>query len=156
VVHVLDASRAVGVASRLLNPELRGPFLEELAGDYSRLRTQHGQRKSAALLPIVVARRRATPIDWTLARPPKPSFTGVHVLATDGFPLDASDASSLPSSPLSLAELVPFIDWSPFFHTWELRGRYPDLLSNPEAKKLHDDALKLLDEIVERRLLAGR
>ena len=153
VVHVLDASRAVGVASKLLNPELRIPFLGTLAEDYAKLRTQHAERKSVALLPLAEARRRATPISWNQAPPAKPCFTGVRVLASD---VSASAAPVAEVTPIALSDLVPYIDWSPFFHTWELRGRYPDILANPEARKLYDDARRLLDEIVEHRWLAAR
>jgi len=156
VVHVLDASRAVGVASRLLNPELRAPFLESLAADYSKLRLQHAERKSAVLLPLAEARRRRPVIEWNDEAPPKPCFTGVRVVASDLSAPDLSNAPSAPASALSLAELVPYIDWTPFFHTWELRGRYPDILAHPEARKLHEDALKLLDTIVEQRWLVAR
>jgi len=154
VIHVLDASRAVGVASKLLSDELRPPFLEGLAGDYAQLRLQHAQKRSAALLPLAEARRRATPIDWTLSAPPRPSFSGIRVLASEGPAPEAPAAGSPPV--LTLPDLVPYIDWSPFFHTWELRGRYPEILANPEAKKLHQDALELLAEMVEGRGLVAR
>src|SRR5205085_11792244 len=95
--------------------------------------------------------KRRTPIQWNPADLAKPAFTGVRVLSS------ATD-SSLPNqaSRISLTDLVPFIDWSPFFHTWELRGRYPAILENAEAKKLFQDAQELLNQIVSQRLLAAR
>src|SRR5205823_4078442 len=80
-----------------------------------------------------------TAIKWNAADICKPSFTGIRVL--DKFPLE---------------ELVPFIDWSPFFHTWELRGRYPAILDNPKAKELFEDAQALLSDLVDRQLLTAR
>jgi 5-methyltetrahydrofolate--homocysteine methyltransferase len=139
VVHVLDASRAVGVVGSLLSDDLRPAFLETLKGDYAKLREQHGERKGKPLLSISQARERSTPIEWKASDLPQPAFTGPKVL--DNVPL---------------AELVPFIDWSPFFHTWELRGRFPSILDNAEAKKLYEDAQRLLQEIVEGNLLRAR
>ena len=83
---------------------------------------------------------------------PKPEFTGVRVLSSD--PPDSR--VTLRPHAITLSDLVPFIDWSPFFHTWELRGRYPAILENPEARKLFDDAQRLLDEISAKRLLTAR
>src|SRR5205085_6971432 len=80
-----------------------------------------------------------------------PEFTGIRVLASNGDGTLTSHASRI-----TLADLVPFIDWSPFFHTWELRGRYPAILENSEARKLFDDAQGLLNQIVSQRLLAAR
>jgi len=147
VVHVLDASRAAGVASKLMSPTLREPFLEEVAADYVRLREQHGERKSVSLLTIQEARARRPVFPPGEGAPAKPEFVGVRCLRTD------PDADGIQ---ISLADLVPCIDWSPFFHTWELRGRYPEILANAEARKLHEDALKLLAEIVSGRLLEAR
>ncbi|MDB6020117.1 MAG: metH [Pedosphaera sp.] len=140
VVHVLDASRAVGVVGQLINPQFKPAFVEKLLADHDKLRKQHlAQRDSKPLLRIAQARERRTPIDWKPADLPKPAFTGTQVL--ENFPL---------------AELVPFIDWSPFFHTWELRGRYPDILSDPKSKELFDDAQKLLQRIVNEKLFTAR
>ncbi len=140
VVHVLDASRAVGVVGQLLNPDLQPAFVQANRTEQQRLRTEHAAQKDGKpLLSLARARERRTPIVWRAEDLPHPTFTGVRVL--DPFPL---------------AELVPFIDWSPFFHTWELRGRYPDILSDPKAAELFADAQKLLTRIVAENLLTAR
>ena len=140
VVHVLDASRAVGVVNSLMNPALKPVFIEKNLTDQDRLRREHlAQRDTKPLLNIAQARARRTLIAWQAGDIAKPAFTGVRVL--ENFPL---------------AELVPFIDWSPFFHTWELRGRYPAILDDPKAKELFQDAQKLLQRIVAEKLLTAR
>src|SRR5207249_4642748 len=112
VVHVLDASRAVGVVGSLLSAQQKPRFLEKIRSEQDQLRQRHlGQKQKTPLLAIDEARRRRTPIEWKGEDIAVPSFTGVRVL--DDSPLE---------------QLVPFIDWSPFFHTWELRGRYPAIL----------------------------
>ncbi len=140
VVHVLDASRAVGVVSHLLSKELKPAFVQQLREDYARARAQHaGQQQK--LLPLTVARARAPRLSFDDL--PLPEFTGVRVIAD-----------------LPLATLRELIDWSPFFHTWELRGRYPSILEHPkhgeEATKLFADAQKLLDRIIAEKLLRAR
>src|SRR5262249_10322070 len=96
-----------------------------------------------------------------------PEFLGVRVLSSDraktpkpgivpAGPTHSPNPDSVIPLPVSLAELVPFIDWSPFFHTWELRGRYPAILEKPEAKKLFDDAQQLLAEIVREKSFTAR
>ncbi|MBI3850790.1 MAG: methionine synthase [Verrucomicrobia bacterium] len=152
VVHVLDASRAVGVVGKLINPQLKPAFVQTLRTDYEKLRQQHaGQRTK--LISIEEARQRAPKLDYSDL--PKPEFIGVRALSTD-------DASRLTphASRIALSDLVPFIDWSPFFHTWELRGRYPAILSHEkhgeEARKLFADAQKLLDAIVSNKSLTAR
>jgi 5-methyltetrahydrofolate--homocysteine methyltransferase len=140
VVHVLDASRAVGVVSSLINPDLKPAFLEKNLAEQERLRREHAaQREAKPLLSIARARERRTPIDWAAADLPKPAFTGARAL--EDFPLE---------------EIVPFIDWSPFFHTWELRGRYPAILDDPKARELFEDAQKLLKRIVREKLFKAR
>ena len=140
VVHVLDASRAVGVVGQLLNPELKPAFIAQNREEQGQLRRQHeSQRDLRPLLPLARARERRTPIVWHAADLARPSFTGVRVL--DPFPL---------------GEIVPFIDWSPFFHTWELRGRYPAILEDPKAAELFADAQTLLERIVAENLLTAR
>ncbi len=150
VVHVLDASRAVTVSGTMLNPKTRGPFLEQLKADYEKLRAQQANQRSAPLLPLEEARKRRTPIDWSNARIPQPGFTGCRVLTSE------PKAMAGEAQRISLADLVPLIDWSPFFHTWELRGRYPGILENTEARKLFDDAQALLGKIVDNNLLVAR
>jgi 5-methyltetrahydrofolate--homocysteine methyltransferase len=152
VVHVLDASRAVGVVGRLINPALKPAFAQGLRAEYDKLSQQHAGQKAKPLLSIEEARRRRTPITWNAAEIPKPAFAGLRVLASDsGSPI--ADRPSL----ITLSELVPHIDWSPFFHTWELRGRYPAIVhEQPEARKLFEDAQQLLKDIVQRNLLIAR
>ncbi|MGV3774990.1 MAG: methionine synthase, partial [Verrucomicrobiales bacterium] len=143
VVHVLDASRAVGVVSQLINPTLKPAFVQKNSEDQERLRQTHANQKSAKpLLKIEDARARRTPIDWDTTDIPKPEFTGIRVVKN--FPLE---------------KIVPFIDWSPFFHTWELRGRFPSIFDDPasgsKARELYDDAQKLLKQIVGQKLLTA-
>ncbi|MGE3310343.1 MAG: methionine synthase, partial [Limisphaerales bacterium] len=140
VVHVLDASRAVPVVSTLLSDADRPGFEASLASDYERLRAQHGNQRQA-LLSIAEARARAPKLAFEAL--PQPRFIGNRVL-----------------DDVSVADLVPFIDWSPFFHTWELRGVYPAILDHPkhgeEARKLFADAQALLGRIASERLLQPR
>ena len=139
VVHVLDASRAVGVVSSLMSPDQKATFAEGVRLDQEQVRSAHQDRGPRVLLALEQARSRRPPIAWSVGDIPVPAFTGVRVL--DRLPLD---------------QIVPFIDWSPFFHTWELRGRYPQILAEPRAKELFDDAQQLLQEIVGRALLTAR
>jgi 5-methyltetrahydrofolate--homocysteine methyltransferase len=157
VIHVLDASRAVGVVGSLLNPRLKPPFVANARAEYDKLRAQHADQKVKPLLTIEEARKRRTPIDWKASDLAKPAFTGIRVLATDHQSPIANRQSLIANyeAPISLSDLVPFIDWSPFFHTWELRGRYPAILEKPEAKKLFEEAQELLNDIVSRKLLAA-
>jgi 5-methyltetrahydrofolate--homocysteine methyltransferase len=126
--------------------------------EYDKLRAQHADQKAKPLLPLEEARKRRTPIDWKASDLPKPAFTGLRVVATDHQSAIANRQSRIANSqaPISLSDLVPFIDWSPFFHTWELRGRYPAILERPEAEKLFEEAQELLNDIVSRKLLAAR
>ncbi len=144
VVHVLDASRAVGVVSSLISPELRPAFIENNRCEQALLREQHlNRQREKATLRIAEARKRRTPIEWTGYQPPKPAFLGARVF--DSVPLE---------------ELVPYIDWSPFFHTWELAGRYPAILDDPivgtEARRVFEDARALLAELVKDRSLTPK
>src|SRR5437016_5144250 len=177
-VHVLDASRAVGVVNKLVNPNSSKSFDQETRADYERLRAEHsakiGQRD---LLVIGEARANAPRIDWENYTPPKPEFLGVRVFCTDPGSAGCQPAvvGSLPPTSasrqaaetdrlaacapqqISLETLIPFIDWSPFFHTWELRGRYPAILNDAtlgkQARELFDDAQKLLAKIAEEKLI---
>jgi 5-methyltetrahydrofolate--homocysteine methyltransferase len=144
VIHVLDASRAVGVASSLLDQNARGAFATRIREEYETVRRDRGDRQEKeARHPIAEARRHALAIDWTAVEPPKPTFTGVR--SFDAYPLE---------------ELVERIDWTPFFTTWELRGHFPEILDDPKvgetATSLHQDATALLDRIVRDRLLTAR
>jgi 5-methyltetrahydrofolate--homocysteine methyltransferase len=136
VVHVLDASRAVPVASNLISAEHKPKFAAQIREEYDRVRATHSSQ-TAKLLSLEAARKNAPKLKFDdLA---KPEFTGTKTIEP------------------ALAELVPFIDWSPFFHTWELRGVYPKILQHEkhgeEARKLFADAQKLLDEIVSKKLI---
>ena len=147
-VHVLDASRAVGVVNSLLNEELKTKFDKKLREDYERLRQEHAAKtRKKKLLTLEEARALRTPIDWSIYLPPKPEFLGVRIYAPE-------------ETTITLADLVPFIDWSPFFHAWELRGRYPAIFDDPkigkQARELFDDAQELLDRIVRKNLLVPR
>jgi len=153
VVHVLDASRAVGVVGSLINPTLKGPFVQTVQTDYEKLRAQHGEQRAKPLLPLEEARRRRTPIPWRREDMAKPEFTGIRVLTSN---MQHGTCNPEHASLISLSDLVPFIDWSPFFHTWEMRGRYPAILENAEAKKLFADAQSLLEQIVKGELLSAR
>jgi 5-methyltetrahydrofolate--homocysteine methyltransferase len=154
-VHVLDASRAVGVVNSLLNAELKSAFDKKTREDYERLRREHSartQRKN--LLKLEEARANRTPIGWSNYVPPKPEFLGVRVYQTAGSAQDDTVRS------FSLRTLTEYIDWSPFFHAWELRGRYPAIFEDPKigkhARELFDDAQNLLDRIVAKNLLVAR
>jgi 5-methyltetrahydrofolate--homocysteine methyltransferase len=142
VVHVLDASRAVPVTTSLLSAEGKPAFIAQHRADYEKLRQLHaGPRHKLA--PLDVARANRTPIEWRAEDIPRPEFTGVRVLAN--FPL---------------ATLREFIDWTPFFHTWELRGVFPRILEHEKygevARKIFAEANVLLDEIVAKKLLEAR
>ena len=144
VVHVLDASRSVGVVSALLNPEQKPLFIEKTRGEYQKLREDYaGRSREKKMLTLEEARAKRTPIDWATTRIDTPTFLGRRVIE---------------SQPLE--DLVPYIDWSPFFHTWELRGRFPGIFDDPyvgkQARELYDDARRLLDEIVAKRQLTAR
>ena len=154
-VHVLDASRAVGVVNSLLNAELKSAFDKKTREDYERLRREHSartQRKN--LLTLEEARANRTPIDWSNYVPPKPEFLGVRVYQSAGSAQNDTVRS------FSLRTLAEYIDWSPFFHAWELRGRYPAIFEDPKigkhARELFDDAQNLLDRIVAKNLLVAR
>jgi 5-methyltetrahydrofolate--homocysteine methyltransferase len=143
-VHVIDASRAVGVAGNLRNDTLRPTYVAGVRAEYQDVRTQRGTRKAEERhQSIADARKNRLSIDWKSPTPPKPCFTGVRAL--EDYPLD---------------ELVPLIDWTPFFQTWELAGHYPAILSDPvigpAASSLFRDAQELLDRIVRERLLSAR
>jgi 5-methyltetrahydrofolate--homocysteine methyltransferase len=163
VVHVLDASRAVPVVSSLISKEQKPEFARQLREEYDRVRAQHAGQQ-AKLLSLEAARANAPKLKFDDL--PKPEFVGVRVLsavAADVSPLHSKKeirADSRRLLPIDLEQLVPFIDWSPFFHTWELRGVYPKILQHEkhgeEARKLFADAQKLLDEMVSKKLIQPR
>jgi 5-methyltetrahydrofolate--homocysteine methyltransferase len=142
VVHVLDASRAVPVTTSLLSDAGKADFVTQLRIEYAAVRKSHSAPKQP-MVSLAEARKRRTPIPWRAEDIAVPSFTGVRVL--DNF---------------SLAELREFIDWSPFFHTWEMKGIYPRILDDEkqgaEARKLFADGQALLERIVEEKLITAR
>jgi len=149
VAHVLDASRAAGVIGSLLNPALKDAFAAKLRDEQEALRQQHAA-PAIKLFSLEFARQRRVKLDFNDL--PQPGFTGSRVLTTE------ANAPAL--GRFALADLVPFIDWSPFFHAWELRGRYPAILQDPkcgaQAAKLFADAQALLARIVNENLVTAR
>ena len=150
VVHVLDASRAVPVVSNLISAEHKPKFAEQIREEYQRVRSHHaGQQQK--LVSLDEARANAPQLKFDDL--PKPEFTGVRILS-------ATQQATRNTRPIALSDLVPFIDWSPFFHTWELRGRYPSILNHEkhgeEARKLFADAQELLQTIVGQKLIEPR
>ena len=208
VVHVLDASRAVGVVNALLNPDAKAKFDITTRADYERLRTEHTDKtRERKMLTLAQARANRLTIAWSDYEPPVPQFLGVERVATasgsalvssagDGVPPSqtspqchssapdeaveesssrwntatstpdacatqrSSDASPTVVREISLSTLADYIDWSPFFHTWELRGRYPAILEDAvvgeQARELWADAQALLRRIVDEQLLTAR
>jgi 5-methyltetrahydrofolate--homocysteine methyltransferase len=140
VLHVKDASRSVGVVERLMRPGERERLAAENRQAQERERAGYALRRQRKLVPYAEAVRRRFPIDWAAADLPVPSFLGTRLLRD--FPL---------------SEVVPYVDWSPFFMAWELPGKYPQVLDDakagPEARKLFADARRLLDRIVAEGLL---
>jgi 5-methyltetrahydrofolate--homocysteine methyltransferase len=142
-IYVTDASRAVGVMSSLMSNGERGPYIDGVRKAYIKIREDYlkGEAKKARL-PLKAARDNAYRIDWEGYTPPRPTFLGTR--AFTGY---------------DLAELVPYIDWTPFFSTWELAGKYPRILDDnvvgPEARKLFDDAQTMLKRLVRERWLTA-
>jgi 5-methyltetrahydrofolate--homocysteine methyltransferase len=139
-IHVLDASRSVTVCSNLMNKDTRDGYIQGIKDEYEKAREAHANKKSdKRFVTLGQAREQKFQIDLEKVAP-KPAFTGTKVF--EAFPL---------------AELVPYIDWTPFFHTWELRGSFPKIFDDKfvgvEAKKLYDDAQALLKEVVDNNLL---
>ena len=141
VVHVADASRAVGVVSQLKHPERRQAFAEENRREQERLRAVH-RPETQKLLTLTEARKRRLRIDWARTELPRPSFTGARVFA-----------------PVPIEEIIPYIDWTPLFQAWELRGAYPKILDDAavgaKARELLGDARKLLKRIAAEKLLTA-
>ena len=144
VVHVLDASRAVGVVSALLSPTQRGEFIANNNLEHERARVAHERKRpSKPLLSLSESRKRAFRTDWKNVDIPTPAFTGLKII-----------------DDLPLGEIRDFIDWSPFFHAWEIRGRYPALLDDPDTgprcRELFNDAQALLDRLINEKLIHGK
>ena len=143
-IHVLDASRSVPVASSLLNPENKEKFEGEIRAEYEMMRQRHkGKQVNKDYLTINAARANKLQLDWQNYNPPKPNFVGTKVF--DNY---------------DLAELRSYIDWTPFFSTWELHGKYPNILEDKvvgdEARKVFNDANLLLDKIIAEKWLTAK
>jgi 5-methyltetrahydrofolate--homocysteine methyltransferase len=157
VVHVLDASRAVPTVGSLINPAQKPAFAANVRREYDRIREQHAG-PAVKLLTLAEARNRAPKVEYHDL--PQPEFIGVRTLSSEPTVAEGERRHLDATRTISLGDLVPFIDWSPFFHTWELRGRYPAILNHPqhgeEARKLFADAQGLLEKIIKQRLLTLR
>jgi 5-methyltetrahydrofolate--homocysteine methyltransferase len=142
VVHILDASRAVPVTTSLLSDDGKAAFVAKHRADYETIRKNHSAPRQP-VVPLAEARARRTPIEWRSEDLAVPEFTGVRVL--DNFPL---------------ATLREYIDWSPFFHTWGLKGIYPRILDHPDhgaqARQVFTEANTLLDRIIEKNSITAR
>jgi len=143
-IYVTDASRAVGVVSNLMSPEGRAKLYEETRGDYQKLAEGHSRTQDNKVrLSIADARANSLKLDWTGYTPPKPTFLGTRTFRS-----------------YDLKTLSEAIDWTPFFQTWELSGRYPEILDDPRqgeaARQLFADAQAMLQTIIEEDLLEAR
>ncbi|WP_026999644.1 methionine synthase [Eisenibacter elegans] len=144
VVHVLDASRSVPVVSNLLSEDNKATYAAQIRAEYDRMREGHANRKKdKSMLPIEKAQQNKFQIDWDATEIVKPQFLGKKVLAD--YPLD---------------ELAQYIDWTPFFQTWELHGRFPNILEDEvvgkEATKLYADAQQMLAQIIEEKWFTAK
>ena len=141
VVYVPDASRSVSVAQGLLG-ESAAQYVADVQADYDKVRQQHAGKKQATLWPLSQARANKARIDWAAYQPPAPKFTGRRLIQN-----------------IALAELLPFIDWTPFFQTWDLAGKYPAILQDEvvgqEATRVFADAQAMLKKIAEGRWLTA-
>ncbi len=144
VVHVLDASRSVPVVSSLLGKDSRVQFEADIRAEYEMMRQRHqGKQVTKDYISLGEARKNSLKLDWSAYNPPKPSFLGTKVF--DDYDLN---------------DIRPYIDWTPFFSTWELHGKYPNILEDKivgeEAKKLFKDANALLDKIIAEKWLTAK
>ena len=143
-VHVNDASRAVGVVSSLLSPEAKPGYIETVRAEYRKVAAAHARSEAEKKrLPLARARDNAFRADWSAYEPPRPSFLGTRVFES-----------------WDLADLARYIDWTPFFQTWELKGRYPKILEDesqgPAARALFDDAQAMLEKIIAEKWFAPK
>ncbi|WJW75393.1 methionine synthase [Thiohalobacter sp. IOR34] len=143
-VYVKDASRAVGVAQNLVSEEHREAYVRQIREEYDKVRAQHaGKQRRTDWLSLEEARANKTPIDWQGYEPPVPAFLGIKVF--DDYPLE---------------EIARYIDWTPFFKTWELAGSYPKILDDPlvgeQARQLFEDAQQMLRQIIDEKWLRAR
>ncbi|GAB3764507.1 methionine synthase [Ramlibacter monticola] len=141
VVYVPDASRSVGVAQSLLSDQA-ARYIAEINADYDKVRQLHASKKQAPLWPLAKARANKTPVDWSNYRPTRPKFIGRRVFRN-----------------YDLAELAGYIDWGPFFQTWDLAGRFPDILKDEvvgaEAVRVYSDGQRMLKRLIEGRWLTA-
>ncbi|HVR48233.1 MAG TPA: vitamin B12 dependent-methionine synthase activation domain-containing protein, partial [Pseudorhodoferax sp.] len=141
VVYVPDASRSVGVAQSLLSDQASA-YISELNADYDKVRLQHANKKQVPLWPLAKARANKTPIDWAAYAPTRPKFIGRRVFKN-----------------FDLAELARYIDWGPFFQTWDLAGPFPAILKDEivgtEAQRVFSDGKRMLQRIIEGRWLTA-
>ncbi len=144
VIWVKDASRSVPVVASLLSAERRVTLMADVKADYDSIRERHAaKRNDRKLVTIEAARANRTPIDWTSYTPPVPAMSE-RVTVLEDYPI---------------GELRDYIDWQPFFNAWEMKGRFPDILNNPAsgetARRLYDDAQRMLDQIVDEHWLTA-
>jgi 5-methyltetrahydrofolate--homocysteine methyltransferase len=142
VVYVPDASRSVGVCTDLLSDERAARFIEEVTADYARVREMHASKKATPLVTLAQARKNKTPVEWADYEPPVPKFLGRRVFRN-----------------YDLAELAQCIDWGPFFQTWDLAGRFPDILRDEivgdSATRVFSDGKRMLQRLIEGRWLTA-
>jgi 5-methyltetrahydrofolate--homocysteine methyltransferase len=140
VVYVPDASRSVSVASSLLSDESAKKFIQDLREDYVRIREQHANKKAAPTISLEAARKNRELIDWSSYVPEKPKFIGRRVFKN-----------------FALSDIAKYIDWTPFFQTWDLAGKFPAILDDEvvgiEARKVYEDAKGLLDKLIKGQWL---
>ena len=143
VIWVPDASRSVPVCSSLLSSDGRDAYVKSVAEDYVKVREQHANKKGPAFVSLAAARKNATPLDWTTFKPTKPKLLGLGVF--DDYPLDL---------------IAPHIDWTPFFQTWDLAGKYPNILDDEivgeAARNVFKDGQAMLERIVAEKWLEAR
>ena len=142
VVYVPDASRSVPVAQALVSEEQRAGFLADLNSEYERVRNLHGKKKGPAFIPLADARANHEVTDWSTYVPPKPKFIGRRTFKNQ-----------------DLAKLAEYIDWGPFFQTWDLAGKFPNILTDEvvgvEATKVYEDGKAMLKKIIDNRWLTA-
>ncbi len=142
VVYVPDASRSVSVCTEVLNDERAAAYIAELNADQQRVREQHANKKATALVTLAQARANKTVVDWSRYAPPAPKFIGRRVLRNQ-----------------DLAELAAYIDWAPFFQTWDLAGAFPAILTDEvvgeSARRVHSDGKRLLKRLIDGRWLSA-
>ncbi len=158
VIYVPDASRAAGVATSLMSDQQRDAYLAEVRAEYAEIRARRAaQDETRNLLPLAAARANPTPIDWSSYQPPLPNACQPGYQPGPGVKLErlaqaaGAVATLLQLDDIPLAELIPYIDWTFFFHAWQLRGRFPQILDDPEkgeeARRLFADAQAQLAQI---------